>query len=84
MILSESFKGGHMYQLELDDLQTNDELKDTFDAKDSVKFYAGLTDSKFSSLKKLAAAMITVLSSTHVCEQTCSRMKFKLAFLTNQ
>lgn len=46
-----------MYQLELDDLQTNDELKDTFDAKDSVKFYAGLVRLKVFKFEETSSSL---------------------------
>lgn len=45
-----------MYQLELADLQTDDELKDTFDVKDTVKSYAGLTDSKFFEFEETSSS----------------------------
>ncbi|CAN8030036.1 unnamed protein product [Ixodes persulcatus] len=63
------------YQIELADLQTDNDLKSAFEANDLVTFYAGLADSTFMNLKRLAATMITVFGSTYVCEQTFSRMK---------
>ena len=64
-----------MYQLELADLQTNDALKDVFNASDLIKFYACLPISTFPNVRRLVAGMITVFGSTYTCEQTISRMK---------
>jgi 17beta-estradiol 17-dehydrogenase/3beta-hydroxysteroid 3-dehydrogenase/mitotic-spindle organizing protein 1 len=65
-----------IYQLELIDTQTDDELKETFHSSTREQFYKCLSDSKFPNIKGLATKMLTVFGSTYICEQTFSRMKF--------
>lgn len=45
-----------MYNFELAGLQRDGDLKGAFDAKGTVKFYAGLTNPKYSIFKKLSPA----------------------------
>jgi hypothetical protein len=64
-----------IYQLELTDMQTNDELKEAFLSWAREQFYKCLSDSKFPNIKRLATKILTVFGSTYICEQTFSRMK---------
>jgi hypothetical protein len=43
-----------IYQFELTDMQTNDELKDAFHSSAREQFYKCLSDSKFPNIKRLA------------------------------
>jgi hypothetical protein len=64
-----------IYQLELIDMQTNDELKEAFHSSTREQFYKCLSDSKFPNIKGLETKMLTVFGSTYICGQTFSRMK---------
>jgi hypothetical protein len=68
-------EASEIYQLELADMQTNDELKEAFHSSTREQFYKCLPDSKFSNIKGVARKMLTVFGSTYICEQTFSRMK---------
>lgn len=62
--------------MEVIELQSNDIYKDSFQDKDIQNFYATLPEEIFPNLRDLACAMILLLSSTYLCEQTFSKMKF--------
>jgi hypothetical protein len=66
-------EASEIYQLELIDMQTNDEMKEAFHSSTREQLYRCLSDSKI--LKVLATKMLTVFGSTYICEQTFSRMK---------
>jgi 17beta-estradiol 17-dehydrogenase/3beta-hydroxysteroid 3-dehydrogenase/mitotic-spindle organizing protein 1 len=68
-------EASEIYQLELTDMQTNDELKEAFHSSTREQFYKCISDSKFPNIKGLAIKMLTVFGSTYICEQTFSRMK---------
>jgi 17beta-estradiol 17-dehydrogenase/3beta-hydroxysteroid 3-dehydrogenase/mitotic-spindle organizing protein 1 len=68
-------EASEIYQLELIDMQTNDELKEAFCSSTWEQFYKCLSDSKFPNIKGLATKMLTVFGSTYICERTFSRMK---------
>jgi hypothetical protein len=68
-------EASEIYQLEVIDMQTNDELKEAFHSSTREQFYKCLSDSKFPNIKWLATKMSTVFGSTYICEQTFSRMK---------
>jgi 17beta-estradiol 17-dehydrogenase/3beta-hydroxysteroid 3-dehydrogenase/mitotic-spindle organizing protein 1 len=68
-------EASEIYQLELTDMQTNDELKETFHSSTREQFYKCLSDSRFPNIKELATKMLAVFGSTYMCEQTFSRMK---------
>jgi hypothetical protein len=66
-------EASEIYQLELIDMQTNDELKEAFHSSTREQFYKCLSDSKFP--KGLATKMLIVFGRSYICEQTFSRMK---------
>jgi 17beta-estradiol 17-dehydrogenase/3beta-hydroxysteroid 3-dehydrogenase/mitotic-spindle organizing protein 1 len=68
-------EASEIYQLELIDMQTYDELKEAFHSSTREQFYKCLSDSKFPNIKGLATKMLTVFGSTYICEQTFSRIK---------
>jgi hypothetical protein len=68
-------EASEIYQLELTDMLTNDELKEAFHSSTREQFYKCLSDSKFLNIKRLATKMLTVFGSNYICEQTFSRMK---------
>jgi hypothetical protein len=71
-------------QMEVIEPQSNDIYKDSFQDKDIRNFYATLPEETFPNLRDLACAMISLFSSTYLCEQTFSRMKFtKSKYRTN-
>jgi hypothetical protein len=53
-------KASEIYQLELIDMQTNDELKEAFHSSTWEQFYKCVSDSKFPNIKGLATKMLTV------------------------
>jgi hypothetical protein len=57
-------EASEIYQFELIDMQTNDELKEAFHSSAREKFYKCLSDSKFPNIKRLATKMLTVFEST--------------------
>jgi hypothetical protein len=64
-----------IYQIELIDMQTNDELTEAFHSSTREQFYKCLSDSTFPNIKRLATEMLTVFGSTNIFEQTFLRMK---------
>jgi hypothetical protein len=72
-----------IYQFELTDMQTNDELKEAFHSSTREQFYKCISHSKFPNIKRLATKMLTGFGSAYICEQTFSRMELiKSKFLT--
>lgn len=61
-------------KMELIDLQSNLTFKNLFESLEICKFYGQLPSLEFPLLKKFASEMITLFSSTYVCEQTFSQM----------
>jgi hypothetical protein len=68
-------EASEIYQIELVDMQTNDELKEASHSSTREQFYKCLSDSTFPNIKRLATKMLTVFGSTYICEQTFLRMK---------
>jgi hypothetical protein len=66
-------EASEIFQLELTDMQSNDEMKEAFHSSTRGQFYKCLSDSKI--LKGLATKMLTVFGITYICQQTFSRMK---------
>ena len=62
-------------QMELIDFQTDNSLKNMFESKMLIEFYASLPSEKFQRLKSFARKMFVLFASTYICEQTFSIMK---------
>ena len=41
-----------------------------------MEFYRSLRDNVFPNLKKFASKMASMFSTTHICEQTFSKIKY--------
>ena len=63
-----------IYHMEIIDSQASDALKTTFKENSPLEFYSSLPE-EYSDLKKFAVGMLSVFSSTYICEQTFSKMK---------
>lgn len=63
-------------QMEMIDLQSNDALKIKHREETLVDFYKFLPDIQYPNLKKFAMEYISVFSTTYLCEQTFSKMKY--------
>jgi hypothetical protein len=63
-------EASEIYQLELTDMQTNDELKEAFHSSTRGQFYKCLSYSKFPNIKGLATKMSTVFGSTYIVSKT--------------
>lgn len=63
-------------QMEIIDLQSNSGLKDIFKERDLVLFYKNyISTEHFPQLRKFAARILSLLSTTYLCEQFFSLMK---------
>ncbi|XP_025420225.1 general transcription factor II-I repeat domain-containing protein 2B-like [Sipha flava] len=72
------------FQLEVIELISNNNFKDYFKEASLQQFYAMLPEESFPNLKKHAREMISIFSSTYLCEQTFSKMKYvKSKYRTN-
>ncbi|XP_025406820.1 general transcription factor II-I repeat domain-containing protein 2B-like, partial [Sipha flava] len=72
------------FQLEVIELISNNNFKDYFKEASLQQFYAMLPDESFPNLKKHAREIISIFSSTYLCEQTFSKMKYvKSKYRTN-
>uniref|UniRef100_A0A0K2UTV9 General transcription factor III repeat domaincontaining protein 2like [Anolis carolinensis] n=1 Tax=Lepeophtheirus salmonis TaxID=72036 RepID=A0A0K2UTV9_LEPSM len=56
-------------QLELNDLQEKDFLKEKHTERKLITFYSCLPDDEFSKLKNYTAGMPSLFATTYVCEQ---------------
>ena len=63
-------------QLEVIELISNNNFKDYFKESSLQQFYAMLPEESFLNLKKHAREMMSIFSSTYLCEQTFSKMKY--------
>jgi len=72
------------FQLEVIELISNNNFKDYFKESSLQQFYAMLPEESFPNLKKHAREMMSIFSSTYLCEQTFSKMKYvKSKYRTN-
>ncbi|XP_025409478.1 general transcription factor II-I repeat domain-containing protein 2B-like [Sipha flava] len=72
------------FQLEVIELISNNNFKDYFKEASLQQFYAMLPEESFPNLKKHAREIISIFSSTYLCEQTFSKMKYvKSKYRTN-
>ena len=71
-------------QLELIDLECQTSLHDKFRGMRTINYYAALPAESFPNLRKQALKMITMFTSTYVCEQTFSVMKRAKPVLRNR
>jgi hypothetical protein len=53
-------EASEIYQLELIDMQTNDELKEVFHSSTREQFYKYISDSKFPNIKGLATKNLNI------------------------
>lgn len=66
-------------QLELIDLQSDPALKEKFNSLKPNYFYASLSETTSTNLRRVALKMLTLFGSTYVCEQTFSFMNINKA-----
>ncbi|XP_029342253.1 EPM2A-interacting protein 1-like [Acyrthosiphon pisum] len=63
-------------QLEVIELISNKNFKEYFKESRFQQFYAMLPKESFSNLKKHVCEIMSLFSSTYLCEQTFSKMKY--------
>jgi hypothetical protein len=62
--------------MEIIDLKSNSDLKDIFQESDVIEFYKKYVNTdKFPMLRKFACRILSLFSTTYVCEQFFSLMK---------
>lgn len=62
-------------QLELNDLQEDDGLKQQFDHTPLVEFYSRLPEATYTNLRQFARKYCSMFGSTYCCEQLFSKVK---------
>lgn len=71
-------------QLELIELQCNTELKQIFLNVSKIEFYKALSKTTFPNLKSHAQKIISMYSSSYICEQVFSTMKLRKNSVRNR
>lgn len=71
-------------QLELIELQCNTELKQLFLNVSKIEFYKALSKTTFPNLKSHAQKIISMYSSSYICEQVFSTMKLRKNSVRNR